>query len=115
MSEWLILVGVVLAHTPLYTWLLLAAALFWAGLRLKPRRSHLATAAIPPALFLSWGLYSALACNADPWSRAALWSVSFALGLIAGTVRLVPRPTRVEGFTFDFAPTALPMLIYGVM
>jgi hypothetical protein len=112
MSDWFRLAPIVLAHTPLYVWLLLATAMLVAARRLKPRRRHLAVAAIPAALFLSWGLYSAATSNADPLAKAGLWSVCFALGAASSSVRLVPRPTRVEGFTFDFAPTALPMLAY---
>jgi hypothetical protein len=111
-SETVAVIWVVLAHTPFYAWLLLAVALGMGYRRLKRRRSHLFKAAITPAAFLIWGLYSAAYVNADGYMVAVIWACCFALGAASSAVRLSPRPERLEGFVFEFAPSTIPLLAY---
>ena len=106
-----ILAGV-LAHTPAYVWLLLAAALMLGARRLKPRRTHLAVAALPPALFMALGLWFAASIEAHFVYVAAIWGTSFTLGAATSPLRLVPRPKPVSGLLFDFAPSAVPITAY---
>ena len=104
--------GIVLVHTPPYVWFLLLAALVLGARRLKPRRTHLAAAALPPGLFLIGGIYSAASSGADPGSVALLWGACFAIGAASSPVRLVRRPRQVSGFVFDFAATAWVLAAY---
>lgn len=106
------IVGVVLANTPTYVWLLLAAALMLGARRLKPRRTHFAVAALPPALFMAMGLWFAASVEAPFSSVAASWATSFTLGAATSPLRLVPRPKRARGLLFDFAPSAVPITAY---
>jgi hypothetical protein len=47
---------IILMHTPLYVWVLFALLIFLGARRLKPRRTHLALAALAPWAF-SLGAY----------------------------------------------------------
>jgi hypothetical protein len=40
--------SIIIAHTPVYVWLILALLMFLGVRRLKPRRTHLALAALAP-------------------------------------------------------------------
>ena len=105
-------IGLVLLHTPAYVWLLLATAITLGARRLKPRRRHLAIAAIAPALFLVWGLVTAVSIEAHPRAVVAVSAWCFTLGAASTALRAAPRPQWVRGWIFDFAPTRLPMLAY---
>jgi hypothetical protein len=106
------IVAGVLAHTPLYVWLFLAAALMLGARRLKPRRTHFAVAALPPTLFMILGLWFAASVEAPFLCVAGAWGASFTLGAATCPLRLVPRPKRVAGLVFDFAPSAVPITAY---
>jgi hypothetical protein len=106
-----ILAGV-LAHTPAYVWLLLAAALMLGARRLKPKRTHFAVAALPPALFMLLGLWFAASMKSHFFYVAAVWGASFVLGAATSSLRLVARPKPVTGLLIDFAPSAVPITAY---
>ena len=106
------MVGLVVVHTTNYVWLLLGTAVMLGARRLKPRRTHLAIAALPPALFMAIGLWSAASVEAPFLRVAVIWTTSFSLGAATSRLRLVPRPRRVTGLLFDFAPSAVPIAAY---
>lgn len=106
------MVGIVVVHTPTYVWLLLGAAVMLGARRLKPRRRHLAIAALPPALFIAIGLWFAASVEAPFLHVAVIWTSSFGLGAATSRLRLVPRPKRVRGLLFDFPPSPIPIMAY---
>jgi hypothetical protein len=109
--------GIIVTHTPLYVWLLLALLLVLGARRLKARRAHLAVAALAPVSFLAWSLVSAamLLSSGDEGAVAVAWSVAFLAGALSGPIRTVPRPAHVHGWTFDYAATPLPLTLYMLL
>ena len=106
------MVGIVVVHTPTYVWLLLGAAVMLGARRLKPRRTHFAIAALPPALFIAIGLWFAASVEAPFLHVAVIWTSSFGLAAATSRLRLVPRPKRVRGLLFDFPPSPIPITAY---
>ena len=85
--------------------------------RLKPRRTHLAMAALAPAGFLIWSISAAalMLFHLQPWVVLACWGVAFAAGAGSGRVRTVPPPRHVHGWVFIYAATWQPLAFYMLL
>jgi hypothetical protein len=106
-------VRIILTHTPLYVWGILALLLFIGIRRLKPRRTHLAVAALAPAGFIAWSVATAILLFLGGNQAAAMaWPVAFLAGAASGPIRTVPRPKHVHGWLFDYSATRLPLILY---
>ena len=105
---------IIVAHTPLYVWGVLALLLFLGGRRLKPRRTHLALAALAPAGFFVWSVATAasLFFGGDKGAAIVAWSLAFLGGALSGPIRTVPRPSHVHGWIFQYAATRQPLTLY---
>jgi hypothetical protein len=105
---------IIVTHTPLYVWVVLALLLFLGIRRLKPRRTHLALAALAPAGFFVWSIATAasLFFAGDKGAAMAAWPVAFLGGALSGPIRTVPRPSHVQGWIFQYAATRLPLTFY---
>ncbi len=109
--------SIIVAHTPVYVWLVLALLLFLGVRRLKPRRTHLALAALAPMGFFAWSVLAAglLFLGGEKGAAVAAWAAAFLAGALSGPVRTVPRPIHVHGWTFQYAATALPLTLYMLL
>ena len=105
---------IIVTHTPLYVWVLFALLLFLGVRRLKPRRTHLALAALAPMAFFTWSVLAAglLVFRGDKATAVVVWGLAFSAGALSGAIRTVPRPSHVQGWIFQYAATALPLTIY---
>jgi hypothetical protein len=105
---------IIATHTPVYVWLVLALLLFLGIRRLKPRRTHLALAALAPLGFLTWSIVAAglLFSGGDKGSAVIAWAVAFLIGALSGPIRTVPRPKHIHGWIFEYSATALPLTLY---
>jgi hypothetical protein len=105
---------IIVMHTPLYVWVILALLIFLGVRRLKPRRTHLALAALAPLGFFMWSVLAAgfLFFGGDKGPAVIAWAVAFVAGALSGPIRTVPRPTHIHGWTFQYAATALPLTLY---
>jgi hypothetical protein len=108
---------VILTHTPHYVWAVFVLLVVMGVRRLRPRRTHLAVAALAPGGFLLWSLAAAAMMFADvhAWTVLACWGTAFAAGAISGRIRTVPRPTHVEGWVFAYAATWQPLVFYMLL
>jgi hypothetical protein len=108
---------IIVTHTPLYVWAVLALLLFLGARRLRPRRTHLALAALAPAGFFTWSVVAAgvLFYGGEKGTAVVAWAVAFLAGALSGPVRTVPRPAHVHGWIFEYAPTALPLTLYMLL
>jgi hypothetical protein len=110
----MVVARIIIAHTPIYVWLVLALLLFLGLRRLKPRRTHLGVAALAPAGFFLWSMSAAALLFIDGSQGAAIiaWPLAFLGGALSGPIRTVPRPTHVHGWVFQYAATRLPLTFY---
>jgi hypothetical protein len=108
---------IIITHTPLYVWGILALLLFLGVRRLKPRRTHLALAALAPAGFFVWSVATAglLFLGGDKGAAVVAWPLAFLGGALSGPIRTVPRPTHVRGWIFQYAATRLPLTLYMLL
>lgn len=108
---------IIVTHTPVYVWVLLALLLFLGVRRLKPRRTHLALAALAPMGFFSWSVITAglLFSGGDKGIAVFAWGVAFLAGALSGPIRTVPRPAHVHGWVFQYAATTLPLTLYMLL
>jgi hypothetical protein len=108
---------IIIEHTPVYVWLVLLLLLVMGGRRLKPRRTHLALAAVAPGGFLVWSLSTAamMSLASGPWPVLACWGLGFALGAASGPIRTVPRPTHLGGWEFVYCATWQPLAFYMLL
>jgi len=108
---------IIVRHTPLYVWVVLALLLFLGLRRLKPRRTHLALAALAPAGFFVWSVATAglLFFGGDKGAAIVAWPLAFLGGALSGPIRTVPRPTHVHGWIFQYAATRLPLTLYMLL
>jgi hypothetical protein len=109
--------GIIVAHTPLYVWVLFALLLFLGARRLKPRRTHLALAALAPMGFFTWSVLAAglLFYEGDKGTAVVAWAVAFSAGALSGPIRTVQRPAHVGGWIFQYSATALPLTLYMLL
>jgi hypothetical protein len=105
---------IIATHTPAYVWVVLALLLFLGIRRLKPRRTHLALAALAPFGFLTWSVVVAglLFSGGDKGTAVIAWAVAFLTGALSGPIRTVPRPKHIHGWIFEYVATALPLTLY---
>jgi hypothetical protein len=105
---------IIVTHTPLYVWVVLTLLLFLGIRRLKPRRTHLALAALAPAGFFVWSAATAatLFFDGDKGALMVAWPLAFLSGVLSGRIRTVPRPSHVQGWIFQYAATRLPLTFY---
>lgn len=105
---------IIVTHTPLYVWVVLVLLLFLGVRRLKPRRTHLAVAALAPAGFFVWSVATAalLFFGGDKGAAIVAWPLAFLGGALSGPIRTVPRPSHVHGWIFQYAATKLPLTLY---
>ena len=110
-------VHIIVAHTPLYVWLVLALLLFLGVRRLKPRRTHLAVAALAPAGFFVWSVATAglLFLGGEKGTAIVAWPLAFLGGALSGAIRTVPRPSHVHGWIFQYEATRLPLTLYMLL
>ncbi|HEX9953641.1 MAG TPA: hypothetical protein VGB48_00290 [Allosphingosinicella sp.] len=108
---------IIIDHTPIYVWVVLALLIFLGARRLKPRRTHLAVAALAPAGFFIWSVSAAALLFIGGHQGAAIiaWPVAFLSGAFSGPIRTVPRPKHVHGWVFQYAATRLPLTLYIVL
>jgi hypothetical protein len=108
---------IIVTHTPLYVWVLFLLLLFLGARRLRPRRTHLALAALAPMGFFTWSVLAAslVFAEGDKGAAVAAWSAAFMAGALSGPVRTVPRPAHVHGWIFQYAATALPLTLYMLL
>ena len=108
---------IVVTHTPLYVWVLLALLLLLGVRRLKSRRAHLALVALAPMGFFTWSVLAAgLRFHGEGKETAVVaWAVAFLAGSLSGPIRTVPRPRHVHGWIFQYAATALPLTLYMLL
>jgi hypothetical protein len=108
---------IIITHTPLYVWLILVLLLFLGGRRLKPRRTHLAVAALAPAGFFVWSVATAglLFFGGEKGAAMVAWPLAFLCGALSGPIRSVPRPSHVHGWIFQYAATTLPLTLYMLL
>jgi hypothetical protein len=109
--------SIIAGHTPVYVWLVLALLLFLGVRRLKPRRTHLALAALAPLGFLTWSVLTAgfLFLDQGKGTAVVAWGLAFLVGALSGHIRTVPRPKHVHGWVFEYAATALPLTLYMLL
>ena len=83
---------IIVTHTPLYVWMVLGLLLFLGVRRLKPRRTHLAVAALAPAAFFIWSVVTAASLHFGGDSEAAIiaWPLAFLSGALSWSIRTVP-------------------------
>lgn len=107
----------ILAGTPRWVWAVLLLLVVLGGRRLRPRRTHLAAAAIAPTAFFIWSLLGAVAATrvAGAGSVASVWAGAVAFGVLTVRIHRGPRPVRLEGGVFNFPATAVPLLLYMVI
>jgi hypothetical protein len=105
---------IIVTHTPLYVWVVLVLLLFLGVRRLKPRRTHLALAALAPAGFFVWSVATAasLFFGGDKGAAIVAWPLAFLGGALSRPIRTVPRPSHVHGWIFQYAATRLPLTLY---
>ena len=105
---------IIVTHTPLYVWLVLALLLFLGIRRLRPRRTHLAVAALAPAGFFVWSVATAgwLFLGGEKGAAIVAWPLAFLGGALSAPVRTVARPSHVHGWVFQYAATRLPLTLY---
>jgi hypothetical protein len=108
---------IIITHTPAYVGLVFLLLLVMGVRRLKPRRTHLALAALAPAGFLIWSLSTAamMLLTEDPWPALASWGLGFALGVASRPIRTVPRPTHLGGWHFVYCATWQPLAFYMLL
>ena len=107
-------VRIIVTHTPVYVWVVFALLLVIGVRRLKPRRTHLALAALAPAVFFTWSITAAglLFLGGNAASATVAWPAAFLAGALSGPVRTVPRPKQVQGWVFDYSATRMPLTCY---
>jgi hypothetical protein len=110
-------VHIVLAHTPIYVWAVFVLLLGMGCRRNRPRRTHLALAALAPGGFLVWSLATGaiMFAHLQGWVVVACWAIAFAAGASSGSLRTVPRPTHVEGWVFVYSATWQPLAFYMLL
>jgi hypothetical protein len=108
---------IIVTHTPLYVWVLFALLLFLGARRLKPRRTHLALAALAPMGFFTWSVLAAglLLYGGDEGTGVVAWAVAFSAGALSGPIRTVSSPAHVGGWIFEYAATSLPLTLYMLL
>ena len=111
------LLRIILAHTPIYVWAVLVLLLVMGIRRLRPRRTHLAKAALAPAGFFLWSLVTAamMFVHLHAWTVVVCWGIAFAAGASSGPIRTVPRPAHVEGWVFVYSATWQPLAFYMLL
>jgi hypothetical protein len=109
--------SIIIAHTPVYVWLILALLIFLGVRRLKPRRTHLALAALAPFGFFTWSVLAAglLFIGGANVTAVIAWAAAFLTGALSGPIRTVPKPTHIRGWTFQYAATVLPLTLYMLL
>lgn len=105
---------IIVTHTPPYVWGIFALLLFLGVRRLKPRRTHLALAALAPTGFFIWSIAAegSLLVSGGGWAVVVTWTAAFLVGAMSGPVRTVPRPVHVDNWVFDYSATRLPLTFY---
>lgn len=78
----------IVSHTPLWVWVLLAFLVSRGVAAFKPQPTSLGRLAVVPALFTAWGVWSLTARYPDAWQAWALWLVGLALGTCIGWMLL---------------------------
>ena len=70
---------IILLPTPIYVWVLFALLLFLGVCRLRPRRTHLALAALAPMGFFTWSASTAglLFFGGGKGSALVAWPIAF--------------------------------------
>ena len=104
----------ILAGTPPWVWAVLGLLIVLGVRRLRPRRTHLAIAALAPTAFTLWSL-TAVAAAARVGSTAlvlGVWAAALAAGACTVLVHRGPRPEPQGGGVFLFAGSVVPLLIY---
>lgn len=110
-------VRIIVTHTPLYVWAVFALLVAMGVRRLKPRRTHLAVAALAPAGFLIWSVSAAglMLFALEPSAVLACWGIAFAAGAASGRVRTVPLPRHLNGWVFLYSATWQPLAFYMLL
>jgi hypothetical protein len=108
------LVPRILAGTPPWVWAVLALLVFLGGRRLKPRRTHLAVAAIAPVAFTIWSLTGVLAAAQAGSAGVVIgvWGAALAAGVLTILVHRGPKPTHEGAGVFLFRASVIPLLVY---
>lgn len=87
------------SHTPIWVWVLLAFLVTRGINAMKPGETSLSKLAIVPALFTVWGVWSINARYPASWEAWALWVVGIAAGAGVGWILLRRLKLRVESST----------------
>ncbi|HEX8585870.1 MAG TPA: hypothetical protein VF680_15855 [Allosphingosinicella sp.] len=111
------IVWIIVTHTPSYVWAVFVLLLVIGVRRLRPRRTHLAMAALAPGGFLVWSLATATLMSADlhGWTVVACWGIFCAAGAGSYPMRTVPRPVHVGGWVFVYSATWQPLAFYMLL
>lgn len=107
----------IVTYTPPYVWVLFVLLLFLGARRLKPRRTHLALAALAPMGFFTWSVVAAglLSHGGERGTVVVAWAVAFLAGALSGPIRTVARPAHLGGWIFQYQATALPLTMYMLL
>lgn len=89
----------IVSHTPIWVWLVLAFLVVRGIKAMKPGETSLGKLAIVPVLFTAWGMWSINARYAGSWQAWALWLVGIAAGAAIGWALLRRLQLRVEPTT----------------
>lgn len=113
MSDIFFHVGLVLGHTPLWAYGLLALLIVLGVRRLKERKTSLAGLAITPGAFLIWSVWSATVFWIGERSgfSALAWPLALSMGLLSFRWAR-PSPMRWQEGGLVRAATVMPLLVY---
>ena len=89
----------VVSHTPLWVWALLAFLVTRGIAALKPQETSLGKLAIVPVVFTAWGVWSITARYPGSWPAWGLWLVGIAVGAAVGWALSRRVQMRVEPAT----------------
>lgn len=89
----------IVSHTPLWVWALLAFLVSRGVAAFRPQATSLGKLAVVPALFTAWGLWSITARYPGAWQAWALWLAGIAVGTGIGWVLLRRLHMHVEPAT----------------
>ncbi|MCB8821258.1 DUF6622 family protein [Microvirga rosea] len=86
----------VLKGTPVWVWALLAYLIYRGLKALRTSVTSLPKLAVIPAIFVIWGIWGTSTAFGSSPTSLVLWMVSFALGTVAGYLRIAAAPIRVD-------------------
>lgn len=109
-------VHIILLQTPAYVWVCFVFVLFLGVHRLKTRRAHLATIAMPTFAFLSLSLVSAsLLAERHMEAVTLAGGLSFLIGVWASRFRAAGQPIHMQGWWFERLGSRLPLAGYMIL